>query len=223
MILQDIFLLTHACKLVVNDSDSLCVLAKQSKELLKKKTSCHVIIHKRGQSYFKCFWWWWCHWGCVWCLCLWHWWTQLRVRASVVLWAWKSEKERAISTFGLLPCGCFIFWRQMCGAQGNKLELLQNYLNSFLFAALLEISGYSMYFPLLSLLYSPFSGWFHFAPNRCIFTVFGVTKSHSVWWQFMVILNHQFAQLHWVGKSNNCFLHWGGELSPPFWCSAKVC
>lgn len=111
----------------------------------------------------------------------------------------------------------------MCGAQGNKLELLQNYLDSFLFAALLEISGYSMYFPLLSPLRSPFSGWFHFAANRCIFTVFGVTKSHSVWWQFMVILSHQFAQLHWVGKSNNCLLHWGGELSPPFWICARVC
>lgn len=74
-----------------------------------------------------------------------------------------------------------------------------------------------MYFPFLSPFHSSFSGWFHFAPTRCIFTVFGVSGSH------MVILSHQFAQLHWVGKSNNCFLSWGGELSPPFWYCARAC
>lgn len=37
-------------------------------------------------------------------------------------------------------------------------------------------------------------------PPTDAFTVFGVTGLH------MVILSHQFAQLHGVGKSSNCFL-----------------
>ena len=110
-------------------------------------------------------------------VCPWHRWAQLRVRASIMLWAWKARKERAIPTFHLLS---HVVQADMWSPRKQWARVVPelSYFNTFPLAALLEILGYSMYFPLPFSPPSPFLIrflWFHFAPNSCMsFTVFGV-------------------------------------------------